>query len=83
MLSIKNMVMDGGDWDKYEDGDDTYEDRMIFVQEHPFLIRAVESVDGTGICVSGLSRDNGANSGGSGSYGISKEDSGIVKEIRL
>ena len=63
-----------GDCDKYEDGDDTYEDRMIFVQEHPFLIRAVESVDGTGICVSGLSRDNRVNSGGSGSYGISKED---------
>lgn len=63
-----------GDWDKYEDGDDTYEDRMIFVQEHPFLIRAEESDNGTGIYVSGLSRDHGINSDGYGSYGISKED---------
>lgn len=47
---------------------------MIFVQEHPFLIRAEESDNGTGIYVSGLSRDHGINSDGYGSYGISKED---------
>lgn len=62
-----------GDWDSYEDLD-IYEERRLFVQECPFLIRAEETDEGDGIYVTGISRDNGISNDDYGSYDISKED---------